>query len=301
MVQSHVCETGGQSTLEWWSSRDWRHMLSRRASAFGRRLARTFASACAKPYAVPEGHWGANRAARLELAAAYRGLDQLGLNEGVCNHLSVVAPRADGAGEAMLVFPFGLHWSEVTASNLVMIDPDAGLVEGDTDPEVTASCIHLGIRMVRPEAKVIMHTHQPHVTALACLRDPQLLMMHQNCLRFYNRISHDRDYGGLAVALEEGKRLGKVLGSKDVLFMGQHGVLVVAPTVSMAFDHLYYLERCAELQILALATQKEVELIPEAHCQPMSDVFWRDMQKYADAHFYSMYRRLRKTQPDFEL
>ncbi|ROT60612.1 Adducin-related protein [Penaeus vannamei] len=141
-------------------------MLSRRASAFGRRLARTFTSASAKPYAVPEGHWGANRAARLELAAAYRGLDQLGLNEGVCNHLSVVAPRADGAGEAMLVFPFGLHWSEVTASNLVMIDPDAGLVEGDTDPEVTASCIHLGIRMVRPEAKVIMHTHQPHVTAL---------------------------------------------------------------------------------------------------------------------------------------
>ncbi|MDK2413588.1 class II aldolase/adducin family protein, partial [Aphanizomenon sp. 202] len=88
----------------------------------------------------------------------------------------------------------------------------------------------------------------------------------------------------------------RMLGDKDVLFMGHHGVITTASTIAMAFDHLYYLERCAELQILALATQKEVELIPEAHCQPMSDVFWRDMQKYADSHFYSMYRRLRKTQ-----
>lgn len=53
------------------------------------------------------------RAARLELAAAYRGLDYLGLNEGINNHLSVMAPRADGNGEVMLVFPEGLHWREV--------------------------------------------------------------------------------------------------------------------------------------------------------------------------------------------
>lgn len=53
------------------------------------------------------------RAARLELAAAYRGLDQLDLNEGVCNHLTVMAPRADGKGQTMLVASYGLHWSEV--------------------------------------------------------------------------------------------------------------------------------------------------------------------------------------------
>ncbi|XP_037783000.1 adducin-related protein C1289.14-like [Penaeus monodon] len=264
-------------------------------------LSRTFTSSSAKPYTVPEGPWGANRAARLEMAVAYRGLDQLGLNEGVCNHLSVMAPRADGQGEAMMVFPYGLHWSEVTASNLVMVDGDAKMVEGDTEPELAASCIHLGIRKVRPDAKVVMHTHQPYVTALGCLKDPRLLMCHQNCLRFYDRIAYDNEYSGTAIAVEEGKRLGRMLGDKDILFMGHHGVISVASTIAMAFDHLYYLERSAELQILALATQKEIELIPEEHCQPMADVFWRDMPKYADAHFYSMYRRLRKTQPDFEL
>lgn len=55
------------------------------------------------------------RAARLELAAAYRGLDLMGLNEGVSNHLSVMAPKADGDGEVMLVFPEGLHWKEVSS------------------------------------------------------------------------------------------------------------------------------------------------------------------------------------------
>ena len=55
----------------------------------------------------------ANRKARIELTAAYRGLEKLNLNEGVCNHLSLMAPAANGNGEVMLVIPYGLHWSEV--------------------------------------------------------------------------------------------------------------------------------------------------------------------------------------------
>lgn len=55
----------------------------------------------------------ANRKARIELAAAYRVLERLNLHEGVCNHLTTLAPAADGSGEVMLVIPHGLHWSEV--------------------------------------------------------------------------------------------------------------------------------------------------------------------------------------------
>ncbi len=54
-----------------------------------------------------------NKKARIQLAGAYRGLEQYGLNEGVDNHLSVMAPAADGSGEIMLLIPYGLHWSEV--------------------------------------------------------------------------------------------------------------------------------------------------------------------------------------------
>lgn len=273
--------------------------LLRRAQS----LARTFTSSSPKPYTVPEGASGKNWAARLELAAAYRALDILGLNEGVCNHLSVLAPTADGKGEGMLVLPSGMHWSEVTASNLVSVkckDGQCILQEGDIMPETTASSIHLGVRQIRPDATVIMHTHQPYATSLACMKRPEILMVHQNSLRFYKRTAYDNNYSGIALAFEEGQRLGTVLGDNDVMFMGNHGVLAVASTISVAFDLLYFLERASQIQVLTEAMKKEVQLIPEENCQAMSDDFWNTMQLYADAHFYAMYRRLRKTQPDFE-
>ncbi|XP_076060986.1 putative aldolase class 2 protein RP493 [Oratosquilla oratoria] len=263
---------------------------------------RTFTSAGPKPYTVPDSAWGRNRAARLELAAAYRGLDALGLNEGVCNHLSVMAPAADGSDqEVMLVFEYGHHFSEVTASSLLAVDADAKTVEGQGRPDITAACIHLGIRRVRPDAKVIFHTHQPYATTLACLKDPELKMVHQNSTRFYNRVAYDNNYAGLAHAMDEGERLGQQLGSKDIMFMGNHGVISTASTIAMAFDHLYYLERAAELQILAFSTQKEIALLSAEASAATEKQLWDSLTMYADAHYYSMYRRLRKTQPDFEL
>merc|ERR1719347_1947325 len=95
-----------------------------------------------------------------------------------------------------------------------------------------------------------MHTHQPFATAIACMENPELKMLHQNSLRFYERVAYDREYAGLATAHAEGRRLGEALGhNKDVLLMGSHGVLVVALTVSLAFEKLYYLERAAQLQV----------------------------------------------------
>jgi len=280
-----------------------KQVLLRKLPAANVATRRTFTSESHKPYHVPQHPWGANRACRLELACAYRGLEVLGLHEGVCNHLTAMAPAATGNDEVMLVFPYGSHWSEVSASSLLGVDKLGSVLEGDPQqtPELAAACIHLGIRRIRPEAKVIMHTHQPYATALGCLKDPELKMIHQNSTRFYNRVAYDTNYSGLADAIAEGERLGGALGDADILMMGNHGVVVVASTIAMAFDHVYYLERAAELQILAESTGRELAIIPEAQSKQSSETFWKDMQKYADAHFYAMFRRLRKSQPDFEL
>lgn len=276
-------------------------ILANAATRHGRLLTRAFTSNSPKPYTVPEGVWGRNKAARLELATAYRGLDQLGLNEGVCNHLTVMAPRADGEGQTMLLISHGLHWSEVTASNLVGLNERAEVVEGKGKVDITASCIHLGIRQVRPDATVILHTHQPYATALACMKDPTLRMVHQNSTRFYNKVAYDMNYSGLALAIDEGKRLGEALGDKDILFMGHHGVISVSDKIAVAFDLLYYLERAAQLQILTSSTQKEVDIMSDKASKKTRDEFWNDIVEYSEAHFYSMYRRLRSSQPDFEL
>ncbi|XP_068201967.1 putative aldolase class 2 protein CC_1201 isoform X2 [Palaemon carinicauda] len=225
----------------------------------------------------------------------------LGLNEGVSNHLSVIAPKADGEGEVMLVFNQGLHWNEVTASNLVGLDMSGKTVEGTGAPETTASCIHISIHKSRPDIRVVMHTHQPYATTLASMQDDyKMELVHQNSLRFWNRIAYDTTYSGIAYAFEEGERMAKILGNKDVLMMANHGVIVVAPTVSCAFEMLYFLERASMVQLLGMSTGKKMRTIPDAVPEAMFHEYKKRAQTYADDFFYATYRQLKISQPDFE-
>ena len=102
-----------------------------------------------------------------------------------------MAPSKHGGGnqDVMLIGPGYLEggasvdWSKVTASGLLGLDPAGKVLEGDGEPELSGACIHLGVRRSRPDAKVIFHTHTPYATALGCLQDPSLLMIHQNSCR----------------------------------------------------------------------------------------------------------------------
>jgi ribulose-5-phosphate 4-epimerase/fuculose-1-phosphate aldolase len=98
---------------------------------------------------------------------------------------------------------------------------------------------------------------------VACLQDFEFLMLDQNACRFYQRIAYDRDYAGMALEATEGARVAALLSNgKSVLFMGNHGVIVTGPSVAQAFDELYYLEKAAELQVLAMSTGRPLSLIP---------------------------------------
>ncbi|XP_013388724.1 uncharacterized protein LOC106157575 isoform X1 [Lingula anatina] len=243
----------------------------------------------------------ANRRARVALAAAYRGLDKLGLNEGVCNHLTLRAPAANGEGEVMLLIPYGLHWSEVTASSLIGLDENNAVIEGDGPSEISAASIHRGIHNARSEdVSCVMHTHMPYATALSVLQDPTLRMCHQNSLRFYENISYDTDYQGLAENVDEGDRMAKALGKNDAMIMRSHGVMVVGPTVASAFDTIYYLERACQVQVMAMWTGEPLVEIEEEMCKKSKAVIDCIKDEYSRAYFDSMLRRLRKECPDFE-
>ena len=100
----------------------------------------------------------------------------------------------------------------------------------------------------------MLHTHMPYATALTLLENGRLEMVEQNALRFHDDIAYDDTYNGLVVDNAEGDRLARVLGTKRVMFLANHGVIVVGPSVAEAFDSLYYLERACRLQVLARAT-----------------------------------------------
>ncbi len=206
--------------------------------------------------------------AREDLAAAYRLADRHGFSEGICNHLTLAAPGRD---DRFLLIPYGMHWSEVTASSLLVVDRGGNKVEGEGFIEPTAFYIHGAIHKARAEARCVMHTHMPHALALCMIEDGRLEMADQNACRFYGRIAYDDDFSGVALDWDEANRIAAALGGKDVLFMAHHGVTVVGETVARAWERLYYLDRACRAQVIAMSTGRALKRIPDAMAAAVSD------------------------------
>jgi len=114
----------------------------------------------------------------------------------------------------------------------------------------------------------------------------------QTALKFYGRTAVDEDYHGLALDASEGDRIASVMGDADILFLKNHGVIVAAPTIAEAWDDLYYLERAAQVQLLAMATQRELKPVPHAIAQRASEQMREGDAQSARAHLSSAMRRL---------
>ncbi|MBP85818.1 MAG: hypothetical protein CMJ64_03735 [Planctomycetaceae bacterium] len=206
--------------------------------------------------------------ARIDLAAALRWADRTGLGEGICNHFSLLVP---GTTDHFLLNPQGLHWSEITVSDLIVVDPDGNLLEGKHQAEPTAFFIHSRVHLNRPSAKCVLHTHMPYATALCCVERGRVEMCCQGALRYYNRIAYDDEYAGLALDQAEGDRICSNLANADALFLANHGVVMTGEDMACAFDDLYYLERACMHQVLAQSTGQALKLIPDGVCRITSE------------------------------
>ncbi|KXJ06413.1 uncharacterized protein LOC110254377 [Exaiptasia diaphana] len=205
----------------------------------------------------------ANWEGRVDLAAAFRGLEMMDFHEGICNHLSLIVPAENGDGEVMLMNSHGNHWKEIEPESLVGINEQGDTVEGTGDVEISAKTIHLGIHQARPDAKCAFHVHPPYTTAMGMLQDLPFGMYHQNSLMFYNDFAYDREYGGFSQDITEGQRIATHIKDKSVLFMCNHGVMVVGQNVADVFYLVYYLERACMFQALAMSTGRELTKIPD--------------------------------------
>lgn len=235
------------------------------------------------------------RDVRVDLAAAYRLAVKHGLCESINNHFT-----ARVGEDRLLVIPHGLHWSEVTASRLLVVDGDGNVQEGEGEVEPSALFIHSRILRARPDANAVMHTHQTWATTITVLEKGRLLPISQNALRFHGRVAYDDSYHGAADHAAEGERLAAVLGDKDVLFHASHGVVVLGPSVAKAYDDLYFLERAAQVQVLAQAAGGPLRTIPEdvARGYVRADRP-NNLSKQALEHFAALRRMLDRDEPDY--
>ena len=182
---------------------------------------------------------------RIQLAACYRIFDHMGWTEMIFNHITVKLP---GDEHHFLINPYGLHYSEVTASNLVKVDIEGNIVE-DTDYTVNPAgiVIHTAIHAARPEVHCIAHTHTNAGMAVACSQEG---LRTDN---FYSALLHNRvayhDFEGLTVRDDEKPRLVANLGNKGLLILRNHGLLTCGRTIPEAFINQWTLERSCEIQV----------------------------------------------------
>lgn len=231
--------------------------------------------------------------ARLDLTTALRAAVMHGLNEGVCNHFSMTVP---GRPDLFLVNPQGLHWSEITPSDLVIADGDGNIVEGKYPVEATAFFIHARLHAGGRRPAVVLHTHMPYATALTSLRNGRLEMCTQNALKYWNRIAYDEHYAGLALSNDEGDRMCRAMGDKDLLFLRNHGVIVTGDTVAQAYDDLYYLERAAMVQVLAMQTGQPLHVLDDQAARHTANQMKGESQQSV-LHFESLKRLLDRDEP----
>ncbi len=232
------------------------------------------------------------RQARINLAAALRLAARFDLHEGIDNHFSILL--SDGS---FLVNRWGVHWSLIRASDILQVDDSGAVIDGQGEIERTALKIHASVHRACPHAKVVLHTHMPYATAIACSRleiDP----ISQNALRFYGRIFYDHDYRGLANDDAEGQRVAATALNHPIVMMRHHGVLVSAETVGLAFDDLYFLERTARVQLLTRGCGVDPLRIPADMAKLAAGQF-RLIDKDRETHFLALKQILDLEEPEY--
>jgi ribulose-5-phosphate 4-epimerase/fuculose-1-phosphate aldolase len=229
--------------------------------------------------------------ARQQLAACYRIFAMLGWDEMIYNHITVKLPDEDGA---FLINPFGLHFSEVTASSLVKIDIDGNKLDDNPYPVNLAGFVqHAVFHKYLPDAHCIMHTHTTAGMAVSSLEGGLRPVNFYAC-NFMGQIAY-HDFEGVTVRSEEGERLVQNLGDKRVMLLKNHGILVMGKTLPEAFIKHWSLQRACEIQLATMAAGTAIEVPPEVIAVHQRDLYKAQASaKPGEADFAAMVRLIDK-------
>ena len=196
------------------------------------------------------------RQARVELAACYRIFAQLGWTELIYNHITL---RLPGPDKHFLINPFGLHYSEVCASNLVKIDLHGNIIGASDWPVNPAGfTIHAAIHDRIADAHCVMHTHTTAGMAVACSA-AGLSMSNFYAVQLHDKLAY-HDFEGITVHADEGPRLIRNIGGKPAVILRNHGLLAWGDTLPRTFAILWLLNRACEIQLASAAMGPVIEL-----------------------------------------
>jgi ribulose-5-phosphate 4-epimerase/fuculose-1-phosphate aldolase len=193
------------------------------------------------------------------MAAAFRLFDKFGFNEGVAGHLTGRDPEDP---ELFWVNPFGMSFGQIRASDLIQVDRDGNVVQGDWPLNQAAFAIHSQVHQARPDVKAAAHTHSPHGRAFSTLGKPLLPLTQDACAFFEDHAIFD-DFTGVVLDVEEGKRIAHALGDNKACILRNHGLLTAGESVDEAAWWYITMERSCYVQLMAEAAGTPIPIDDE--------------------------------------
>ncbi|MFD9030320.1 class II aldolase/adducin family protein [Streptomyces sp. NPDC059567] len=184
-----------------------------------------------------------------QLAAGFRLFGKFGFSEGVAGHITVRDPENQ---HAFWVNPFGMSFSQIKASDLILVDQDGTLLSGSRPVNRAAFVIHSQVHAARPDAVAAAHSHSLHGKAFSSLGIPLDPITQDACAFFEDHGIYD-DYRGVVNELDEGERVAKALGEHKAVILKNHGLLTVGHSVAEAVWWFITMERSCQAQLLAMA------------------------------------------------
>lgn len=233
------------------------------------------------------------RQARIELAACFRLANRFGWNEGIANHFSVeVAP------DRYLLNPYELHFREITASNLLLVDGEGKVHAGEGQVRKAAFYLHPRLHTLLPRAKAIIHAHPPYATAISCVKGGRFDQSSAHAMLFGRQVCYDDEMGG-AVSESEVQRLVSKVGDKTIVVQAMHGLTTLGNTIADAFDNFYFAEKWA-MNTLLKKPMGEPHRIADNLLWNSPDRDKTLTPRAQQAHLNAWMRVLDKEEPDYK-
>lgn len=227
------------------------------------------------------------------LAAGLRVMGRLGLAEGVAGHVTVRDPELL---DHFWVNPFGLNFRAMTVSDLILVNHEGKVVEGDRPVNTAAFAIHSQLHAARPDIIAAAHSHSMYGKTFSTLGIP-IKMISQDATMFYNDVALC-NVGSGAVVLDTavGAQMAAALGDKKALIHQNHGLITCGGSVDAAVWWFVALERCCQSQLIAEAAGEPIE-IPDHLCRSGYEAQGNDLAGWFQ--FQPWWDELNREEPEF--
>ncbi len=197
---------------------------------------------------------------RVDLAACYRLVALFGWDDLIFTHISA---RVPGPGHEFFINPYGMMFSEITASSLVKVDLQGRKVESSHHEINPAGfVIHSAVHAARDDARCVLHVHSVNGVAVSA-QEEGLLPLSQHSIFVLASLGY-HDYEGVALVDDEKPRLVRDLGDKRFLMLRNHGLLTVGRSIAEAFVAMYFFETSCKIQVRAQSGGQRLRRIDQS-------------------------------------